>query len=162
MNKYILDLKRNYKKLLLTIFICCVTFLILKHIAINLTPSAPLGIYLTYNGKKLKKGDYIIYKMNPNYEKYIDENMRDLMTIKQIAATCGDKIRIIGDDIYINKTYMGKMIEGIPTVLSNEMVLKNDEVFTMSKNSNSLDGRYYGAIKVKDIKSKAILLKKLK
>lgn len=160
--KWKMDIKKNYKKLLVTIIIVLLSLFVISNIRINLTPSSPLGVYFIYKGKRYKKYDYVVYKIDENYKKYLNEKMKDLMTIKQIAATCGDRITIENDSIFINNTYMGKMLKGIPTRLPNELVLTTDEVFTLSSRPDSLDGRYYGAIKIKDIKSKAILLKKIK
>lgn len=153
------DLKKNYKKILITLSCCLLLLMILNHIRINLTPSSPLGFYYIYKSKKFKKGDYIVYEMPNEYKKYTFNEMRDILTVKKIAAIQGDKISVRNKKIYINNVCMGKMLDGIPTTLPEELVLDEKEVLTLSDRDDSLDGRYYGTIKIKDIKSNAILLK---
>lgn len=100
-----------------------------------------------------------MYEMPNEYKRYTFNEMRDILTVKKIAAIQGDKISVRNKKIYINNVYMGKMLDGIPTTLPEELVLDEKEVLTLSDRDDSLDGRYYGTIKIKDIKSNAILLK---
>lgn len=60
---WIKDIQKNYKKLILTLLI---------------------GIYYSYKYNRSKKGDYIIYKMNNKYEKYVSPKFKDLLTIKKL------------------------------------------------------------------------------
>ena len=159
---WIKDIQKNYKKLILTLLIGIFTLFVIKHIHFNVTPSSPIGIYYSYKYNKFKKGDYVVYKMNDKYKKYVSPKFKDLLTIKKIVATYRDTIEIKNGNIYINGKYMGRMLKGIPTTLEEgKTTLSDDEVFTMSNRDDSLDGRYYGTIKIKDIKAKAILLKSI-
>lgn len=88
------DLKKNYKKILITLSCCLGLLMILNHIRINLTPSSPLGFYYIYKSKKFKKGDYIVYEMPNEYKRYTFNEMRDILTVKKIAAIQGDKISV--------------------------------------------------------------------
>lgn len=150
------------KKVYYSLLFIIITFIILfiSSIRVNISPSAPEGIYIVnYFSKIFKPGDFIIYKMPKDYQIYISDTFKKLDTIKEIKAVVGDTVYIKNNIIFINNEPSGKIKYNIPLVLNeNKYVLNDNEFLTLSDNEDSIDGRYYGLINRKKIKYKAYLL----
>lgn len=143
----------------ITIYIIIILSILALPIRVNISSSAPKGIYyVNIFNKKYKKGDYIIYEMPEEYKYYVHENLKELETIKEIYAVENDEIKIIDNRVYINDKFVDNIYFDIPIKIKGSYKLKKDEFLTMSKEKYSLDGRYYGIIKKEKIKYKAYLL----
>ena len=78
---------------------------------LNITPSIKMGLYFTKEYKQdieLKKGDFVIFsvpeKATKNREYYQD-------FIKEIVATEEDEVIVKNNEIFINNTFKGKILE---------------------------------------------------
>lgn len=149
------------KKLDLFIYFLFIFSIMLLHLRVNISDSSPKGIYfVNYYSKKYKIGDYIIYKLPKEYNKYSSSGLENLDTIKQIYGKQGDFVEIKNNKVYLNSKYIENIYLNIP-IKNKSIKIKKDEYFTMSKNKLSLDSRYYGVINKENIKYKAYLLKEL-
>ena len=74
------------RRLDISFFVFIIFFIFLMfQIKVNISESSPPGIYLANRfSRKFNVGDYIVYKSPKNYEKYADENLRGLDTIKKV------------------------------------------------------------------------------
>ncbi|CAM3109251.1 signal peptidase I [Streptobacillus felis] len=149
------------KRICLTVFILII--LIFSNIKINISESSPIGIYLINRfSKTYKKGDYIIYKINDKYRQYIKTNQSKLDTVKQIKGIKGDEIEYIDNYLYINKEKIAEIIYDIEINAKQKYTIPENEVLTIGEVDESIDGRYYGTIKEKDIKYKVYLIYRFK
>lgn len=125
---------------------------------LNITPSIKMGLYFTKEYKQdieLKKGDFVIFsvpeKATKNREYYQD-------FIKEIVATEEDEVIVKNNEIFINNTFKGKILEKdsygneIKTLNEGKIPIANDEIFVMGENPKSYDSRYWGSIKRSDVK----------
>lgn len=152
------------RRLDISFFVFIISFIFLMfQIKVNISESSPPGIYLANRfSKKFNVGDYIVYKSPKNYEKYADENLRGLDTIKKVYAKQGDVIYRLNNEIYINNNKTVNIVfTKIPSILTSGVIAKGDYL-TLSDKNTSLDGRYYGTINEKDIKYKAYLIYRFK
>lgn len=145
------------KRVLLIIFVSII--LIFSNIRINISKSAPLGVYLVNRfSNKYEKGDYIVYRIDDEYKKYVSDELRDLDTVKEIKGTERDEVEYVDNKVLINKKEIGTIDYNIPINSNKKYIISKDEFLTIGDVENSIDGRYYGTIKRKDIKYKVYLI----
>ena len=87
----------------------------------------------------------------------------DWPLLKRVAGQSGDQICRLGRQILINEmrvaTVMGQASGGIKLpIWTGCRVLLTDEVFLLNSHPRSLDGRYFGPTKIKDVDGVAVLL----
>lgn len=152
-------LKKFLKSLKISIVIIGVLYITSYFFTINLTESMPKGIYIMYPAINLKKGDIVLIPIVPEAKKYVPNKTKYM--IKILAGTSEDKILIKNDELFINNQSWGKIyeIDGDGEKLPKaNLKIKKDEVLLLVKTDRSFDGRYFGAIKKKNIKRKARLI----
>lgn len=146
-----------------SLFIFLLIAFILINFKVNISESAPIGIYFINRlSKKYDRGDYVVYKINSKYREYMLEELRKLDTIKQIKGIENDRVKYENNKIFINDKLMGKVLFNIPINSKKEYTIPKDEFLTIGDVDYSLDGRYYGLIKKEDIKYKAYLIYRFK
>lgn len=149
---------KKYKEFIIIGIIGIILLFIASITKINVSDSSPLGIYIVNKfSKNFNAGDYILYEIPEDYKKYTYKELQKLDSLKKIEAVNGDEIKIEDYKLYINNVYKGNLNSKIP-ISNNQFIVKDDEVFTLSENPASLDGRYYGAIKKNKIKGKCYLI----
>ncbi|WP_064590822.1 signal peptidase I [Streptobacillus moniliformis] len=143
--------------------ILALILIVFSNIEVNVSESAPLGIYLINRfSKSYDKGDYVIYRIDERYKEYVREDLKELDTVKQIKAIAGDEIEYIDNKIYINKEEVGEILYNIPINSNKKYIIPENEFLTIGDVNYSVDGRYYGTIKKKDIKYKVHLIYRFK
>lgn len=159
--KSILKYEKGINKGLLVfwiLFVVIVTsYLILtKLFWFNISPSIPLGIYREIKIDRINKGDIVVFKMDENFEKY--SSTKNILTAKKIVATYNDKLEIQNNHLFVNGEDYGEYIKGIERA---DLKLSKDGYWVLSKEKYSLDSRYFGEIKKKDILKKVELVYKV-
>ncbi|WP_064608914.1 signal peptidase I [Streptobacillus moniliformis] len=145
------------------IIVLATILIVFSNIRVNISESSPIGIYLVNRfSKKYKKGDYIVYRIDNEYKEYVNKELKDLDTVKQIKGIAGDEIEYIDNKIYINKEEVGEIIYEIPIKSRKKYIIPENEFLTIGDVSYSVDGRYYGTIKKKDIKYKVHLIYRIR
>lgn len=138
-----------------------------KNFMINPTDSIETGIYRNALISNFSKGNYVSYKPEAKFQKYIGTNYnlkkrgKEITVLKKIAASEGDVVEIKNYDIYINGEKSGRVIKlkGLNENLPNmRKTLSKDEYFLMGETPDSFDSRYFGTVKKKDIISEIKLV----
>ena len=138
-----------------------------KNFMINPTDSIETGIYRNALISNFSKGNYVSYKPEAKFQKYIGTNYnlkkrgKEITVLKKIAASEGDVVEIKNYDIYINGEKSGRVIKlkGLTENLPNmRKTLSKDEYFLIGETPDSFDSRYFGTVKKKDIISEIKLV----
>lgn len=110
---------------------------------------------LTYRFKEAQRGDVVIFKYPGDTSKYF---------IKRIIGLPGEHVVVEGQRVTIfNKDkpegfVLDEPYIAYPSTKTANLVLKDDEYFTMGDNRDkSLDSRYWGPMPKKDLVGRAIL-----
>lgn len=153
--------------LILLIFILNIIFLFFT---VNYSNSFPIGLYFNKNIKHIDRGK--LYIFCPDYDekmKFAEQNgfWQNIdkscgKTPKYLKKALGlpfDKILITDEGVYIND----KLIMNTELILKDkiyrkdEFILKSDEYIMLSDyNKYSYDSRYFGVIKLHQIKKEVI------
>jgi len=136
-----------------------------KRLIWNRTNSAQTGIYWVQN-RVPEHGDLVLVSALSDQAKWAQTHGfvgDDWPLLKRAAGQSGDQICRSNDEILINEmrvaTVMGQATRGkrLPE-WAGCRVLSNDEVFLLNAHPKSLDGRYFGPTKIKDLDGVAVLL----
>ena len=135
----------------------------------NPSASAPIGYYwvgeITAH-TPLKIGSYVViptpskYKLMAAKRHYLPINVP---LIKKVVALSGDEICRQHQTVFINGKPMAEALiadtsgRKLPS-WSGCFILKNDEFFALMNAKDSFDGRYFGALKTKNIVGIASIL----
>ncbi|MDR2878611.1 MAG: S26 family signal peptidase [Fusobacteriales bacterium] len=125
------------------------------YLVVNIQPSLPIGIYLRIPAKKVKKNDIVIFDLDDKYDKYY--KVRKIRyPMKRIVADYNDRVKIKRNRIFVNEESYGEIL---PLDMERPS-LKIDKgcYYTLSKQINSFDSRYYGQVCQKEILYKAYFL----
>ncbi len=132
-----------------------------RFIYINHTNSLPLGLYLLSN-EKIELGKYVIFSKPDNLINIQrDWILGNASFLKQISAIPGDTVCIQKNTVLINgkETGIVKAVDRngveLPKTLENNFCrkLKMGEFWTATNHPNSFDSRYYGPIKIDQLKT---------
>lgn len=138
---------------------------------INSTRSLPLGIYKKETYKSMPSyGDYVSFKLNKeDFNTFLIERglvkNTNFYYLKKVAGLPGDvfetkRENVLGKDMLVlyrnnKKLMIVREFDGFnrPMIhVEGRFKLKEDEIFVLGENvEHSLDSRYFGAIKIKDI-----------
>lgn len=156
--------------ILLISVIGIVMFLMLLGFRINITDSIPVGLYRMTTIKNLKNSFVIFCPDNRLAFKqgmersYIDPGFcigGYGFLMKKVVAVSGDQVSVTSDGVFVNHKRLPystpKLRDGANCLLPQWQVLnyrlKADELMTMtSQNEWSFDGRYYGPIRIGQVK----------
>jgi signal peptidase I len=126
-----------------------------KYLAVNVQSSLPIGIYVIIPAKEVKKNDIVIFDLDKKYDKYY-KTRKIKYPMKRIVADSNDILEIKRNRIFVNDESYGELL---PLGLEKPS-LKIDKgcYYTLSKQPNSFDSRYYGQVCRKEILYKAYFL----
>ena len=147
------------------VFVVIAPALIDDSVVIQPTRSLARGIYIIKHENKEKppqRGDIVSVTFDDVDRDYPDlrpELKIPLMIglLKIVAGVPGDMIRIDDDGIAVNGKQWGPVFEkdrkGIPLPrIRGELILKKDEFFVMTPAQRSFDSRYFGPVKLEQLK----------
>ena len=126
-----------------------------KYLAVNVQSSLPIGIYVIIPAKEVKKNDIVIFDLDKKYDKYY-KTRKIKYPMKRIVADSNDILEIKRNRIFVNDESYGELL---PLEIEKPS-LKIDKgcYYTLSKQPNSFDSRYYGQVCRKEILYKAYFL----
>ena len=136
------------------------------HLYINTTPSLPEGLYITTDSIPVK-GDIVVFDAPPEIAGIADARgwkPAGIPFMKKIGATAGETYEIREEDgtlqFYIGTEYIGRVYEkdsqGRPMPLRiGKFDVPEGHFLPIAENEKSFDGRYYGPIPRKCIRSSA-------
>ena len=126
-----------------------------KYLAVNVQSSLPIGIYVIIPAKEVKKNDIVVFDLDKKYDKYY-KTRKIKYPMKRIVADSNDSLEIKRNRIFVNDESYGELL---PLGLEKPS-LKIDKgcYYTLSKQPNSFDSRYYGQVCQKEILYKAYFL----
>ena len=155
-------LKGGQKKLKIFIvgIFCVIGFLSLanmlvgKLLYINVTDSAPKGIYMMSFNQNLHYGDYVIVSLPVDVPKL--HVKKGFLMLKQVRGFTDDEYTIFNDALEIKgKEYEIFHQEGLPELSVGERKVPKDEMLLLNDMELSFDSRYLGPI------SKTLIVKKV-
>lgn len=126
-----------------------------KYLAVNVQSSLPIGIYVIIPAKEVKKNDIVIFDLDKKYDKYY-KTRKIKYPMKRIVADSNDILEIKRNRIFVNDESYGELL---PLEIEKPS-LKIDKgcYYTLSKQPNSFDSRYFGQVCQKEILYKAYFL----
>ena len=126
-----------------------------KYLAVNVQSSLPIGIYVIIPAKEVKKNDIVVFDLDKKYDKYY-KTRKIKYPMKRIVADSNDSLEIKRNRIFVNDETYGELL---PLGLEKPS-LKIDKgcYYTLSKQPNSFDSRYFGQVCRKEILYKAYFL----
>ena len=129
-------------------FISLVTIYFLFHPSVVIGPS----MEPTYHDGQIVATDVHFEKEDITYDTVIIYRAPDKRKlIKRVVGMPGDNVEVRTDGVYVNGT-LRKDDFGAIEETSSPVLLKEDEYFVLGDNrNNSMDSRYYGPVKFKDI-----------
>lgn len=131
-------------------------------IVYNPSASAPIGYYWVTEfdaNTSLEIGSFVViptpieYRLMAAKRHYLPINVP---LIKKVTAISGDEICRQNQTLFINGKPIAEALiadksgRKLPS-WSGCVILKNDEFFTIMNAKDSFDGRYFGALKIKNI-----------
>jgi conjugative transfer signal peptidase TraF len=133
---------------------------------INETASEPMGIYrlVRHAPRDYQRGMYVIFAVPPELRNVVYGRgwLREgIPFLKELLGVPGDRVCISRDALSINERYIGPVFEHDSVGLSLPQhpgcfVVAQGEVFPASRHfAMSFDGRYFGAIPLKDLGGEA-------
>ena len=133
--------------------------LIPSRFAVTLTPSTEHRVFFLKKGPsmgKLEKGAYVMLDIR---SEYVDRGTPHLV-IKRIACAGGEELNAVGRNFYCNgreiavaKDFSLKG-EELPRFLYNGKI-PADAVFVTGQHRDSFDSRYFGFLKMEEVKAVA-------
>ena len=126
-----------------------------KYLAVNVQSSLPIGIYVIIPAKEVKKNDIVVFDLDKKYDKYY-KTRKIKYPMKRIVADSNDSLEIKRNRIFVNDESYGELL---PLGLEKPS-LKIDKgcYYTLCKQPNSFDSRYFGQVCRKEILYKAYFL----
>lgn len=136
-----------------------------KHLIWNRTASAPIGLYWVKDGP-VAYGRWAVLSPESDASEWAEHNGyagKDWPLLKAIAGLPGDKICRENETILINGEVRAialeqDQLERTLPVWNGCRILSEDEIFLLNTHPKSLDGRYFGVTKLKDVDGIAVLL----
>ena len=139
-----------------------------KNYTINISPSLPRGIYRLEPVKTIEIGDIVYFNIPSEVENLLREREYTYIFvktfIKKVAAKEGDTISIINKNLYVNEENWGIVFDAdpqnrkIPQLTIEELTPQEGEILPLTEVEYSFDGRYFGPIKISEIKYKCKLV----
>jgi conjugative transfer signal peptidase TraF len=160
-------MRNHFDKILISfaVLVFCLPFVASDLIAIQPTGSLARGIYIQSDiDTQLKPGDIVSVSFrNENIAERpnvypLPTDLRWHSFIKVIAGVPGDQIDITEDKLFINGLYAGpihsKDSKGRPLsrAMTGRYRLQTDWYFVTTPHPRSYDSRYYGPVKISQLK----------
>lgn len=132
----------------------------------NASASAPVGLYVVTPGAWVEPGDMAVARVPGRYRQLAADRRYvplDVPLVKRVAAYGGDKVCAAGNQILVNGRRAAvrevRDPKGRPMPKWSGCIrLHGSEVFLLTDNPASFDGRYFGVTKGSDVIGKARLL----
>lgn len=125
-----------------------------KLLYVNVTDSAPRGIYMISFNPNLHYGDYVIVSLPVDVPELHVE--KGFLLLKQVRDFSGDEYRVSEDALEIQgKDYKIFHQEGLPQLEAGKRLVPEDEMLLLNDTEISFDSRYLGPI------SKSLIVKKV-
>ena len=106
---------------------------------------------INYQLSDIKRFDIVVIK-------YKDSSGKSELIIKRVIGLPGETISYDKGKLYINGKYIKEKFSHAETIDFGPVTLDDDEYFVMGDNRTvSLDSRYIGPIKIKDIRGRTII-----
>ena len=125
----------------------------------NRTPSVPIGLYHLTNARH-ECGVLVAYKPTDGERAWLtSQNIvgENWPLLKYIAALPGDRVCWNNGHVYVNNEDAGQLKNtGSYTQLSGCNELRSGDVFLLSPHPDSVDGRYFGVQKTRNIIGAAV------
>lgn len=151
------------KKLCLIIVLLEIGFLVYsfflgKAFYINLTESAPRGVYLSIPYLQLHTEDFVVVTCPVSPEVKLSE---DSLLLKSIAGLQGDCCIVKEQGIFINDRFYRKQQVGVKyksELSRGKHCLPKGKILLLNEYPFSFDSRYFGYVEEKNIKNKVVLI----
>jgi conjugative transfer signal peptidase TraF len=132
----------------------------------NATPSAPIGLYRVDPGAWIVPGDMVIARVPARYRRLADERRYvplGVPLVKRVAAGAGDEVCALGPEIFVNgEPVVARRAadgHGRPMPMwSGCTRIHGRQLFLLTDDPASFDGRYFGVSEAGDIVGQATLL----
>ena len=136
-----------------------------KYLLWNRTESAPKGLYWRKNSPFTRSGWAVLSANAPAAEWVSNRGYlaRGWPIIKRVRGLSGDEICRTGLRVTINSEAVANALQADSNgqsmpVWEGCFVLKEDETFLLNDHPRSLDGRYFGPTKIRDLDGSAVLI----
>ena len=137
-------------------FIMIAVTIFTKPIFVNMSASAPQGVYLAIPFSSYNYGDFIIVSCPKDYPPVAQKDMNLLKTVRGFP---GDTYTITDKDIQISgKSFPIYHSAKLPSLPTGTFIVDEETVLCLNDSEISFDSRYIGPIPVENIKNKVILL----
>lgn len=132
----------------------------------NASSSAPAGLYAVSPGAEIQPGDMVIARVPERYRRLAAERRylpMNVPLVKRVVGLAGDEVCALGKRIFLNGMPVAERRaadgEGrrMPAWTGCTR-LHGRELFVLSDNPGSFDGRYFGVTEGGDVIGKARLL----
>ncbi|MFZ5618994.1 MAG: S26 family signal peptidase [Pseudomonadota bacterium] len=125
----------------------------------NASASAPIGLYQIKRNSSPEIGDFVLVRPDETLAKFIAERgylPENIPLLKRVAALPGDEICRQSDAILINEVRVAnaRLRDSFgreSPSWSGCFTLQSDGIFLLNDHERSLDGRYFGATRAKDV-----------
>jgi conjugative transfer signal peptidase TraF len=126
------------------------------HLLVNVTPSAPLGLYWMRFGGSPERGELVAFRVPPSVRALVRDRhyLPDgALLLKPVAAVAGDVVCIEGDELRIEGQARARLrsVDTDGRSLPRDArcgPLTNDQVYALSHDLRSFDSRVFGPIAV--------------
>src|SRR5262245_43926847 len=122
----------------------------LTHYRLNVSASAPYGVYLRQPVGELRRGQYVeLSPLGPWQREAIRLQVVPngwVPLLKPIAGVPGDRVCLQLDRLWVNGTSYGSLAEHVPHAFEGCQVVAQETVFVASMVEGSYDSRYFGAV----------------
>ena len=137
---------------------------------LNVSPSAPIGIWKAEPGAGIERGDWISVcpPASPATRAVVSMKLLPMgdcpglnvaPLLKPVSAVAGDIVRLYnGRSVTVNGLPLVNTVSKrvLPAWQDGEYTVKPGEVWLFSTyNANSFDSRYFGPVRLSDVRSKA-------
>lgn len=132
----------------------------------NASASAPIGLYAVTAGSWPEPGDMTIARLPERYRRLAAERRYlplNVPLVKRVAAYAGDEVCALGLDILVNGRWVAERRvadrRGRPMPMWHGCVsLHGRQLFLLTDDPDSFDGRYFGVTEGSDVVGKTRLL----
>ena len=125
-------------------------------------PSNPFRLYLHFKqDRSVQRGDYATFRI-PDFAPRFPEAS---LFVKQVAAVEGDRLEIVGHELYVNGRWMAHIN---PVILARAGLHQSrlgdldrvppGRLLMMGSSGSSFDGRYFGLIGRDELQGRAVPL----
>ena len=144
--------------IILTILSPLCLFLHFTQLGMNMTPSLPHKLFLTFKGSRVKKGDLVTIAGHPT--RYYPK----AHFTKYVQGVSGDRVTTRNRKIYINDAEIGPIhsttFDGHPLTPLHAQIIPEGRVFIAGDHDRSFDSRYqeFGLVPIHKVVGRAVVL----